>query len=69
NLLPQRTRPSDLIDQQVTVTGWLRRGATPWLDVETLRATGKVVQAQYPIWLTLLAFVAAVWGAYSIWEA
>jgi Zn-dependent protease with chaperone function len=69
NLLPQRTRPSDLVEQQVTVTGWLRRGATPWLDVETLRATGKVVQAQYPIWLTVLAFVAAVWGAYSIWEA
>jgi hypothetical protein len=70
NILPLSTRPSNLVEQQVTVTGWFRRGATPWIDVETLRpASGKVIQAYYPIWITLLALVAAVWGAYQIWLA
>jgi hypothetical protein len=70
NLLPLSPRPSDLVDQQVTVTGWFRRGVSPWIDVETLSTQeGKVSKANYPIWLTILALVAAVWGAYLIWEA
>jgi len=69
NLLPQRNRPSNLVDQQVTVTGWFRRGVTPWIDIETLRTQGgKISRAQYPIWLTILGGVAAVWGAYLIWQ-
>ena len=70
NILPLSTRPGALVDQQVTVTGWFRRGATPWIDLEMLRpTTGKAIQAYYPIWITLLALVAAVWGAYQIWQA
>lgn len=70
NILPLSTRPGALVDQQVTITGWFRRGATPWIDLEMLRpATGKALQAYYPIWITLLALVAAVWGAYQIWQA
>lgn len=69
NLLPQRTRPSNLVDQPVIVTGWFRRGVTPWIDIETLRTqAGKISRAHYPIWLTILAGVAAVWGAYLIWQ-
>ncbi|HBB30524.1 MAG TPA: Zn-dependent protease with chaperone function, partial [Cyanobacteria bacterium UBA9273] len=68
NLLLCRNRPSDLVGQQVTLSGWLRRGATPWIDMETLRTPGgKMSHAQYPIWLTLLALAAAFWGAYLIW--
>ena len=70
NLLPKPMRPSHLVDQQVTVTGWFRRGVTPWIDIETLRSQGgKVTRANYPLWLTLLALVAALWGAYQIWQA
>lgn len=70
NILPKPTRPSHLVDQQVTVTGWFRRGVTPWIDIETLRSQGgKVTRANYPLWLTLLALVAALWGAYQIWQA
>jgi Zn-dependent protease with chaperone function len=70
NLLPKPNRPSNLVDQQVTVTGWFRRSVTPWIDIETLRSQGgKVTQANYPLWLTLLALAAAVWGAYQIWQA
>lgn len=70
NLLPKPMRPSHFVDQQVTVTGWFRRGVTPWIDIETLRSQGgKVTRANYPLWLTLLALVAALWGAYQIWQA
>jgi hypothetical protein len=70
NLLPKPNRPSNLVDQQVTVTGWFRRGVTPWIDIETLRTQGgKVTRANYPLWLTLLALAAALWGAYQIWQA
>jgi len=70
NLLPFSLRPSSLVEQQVTVTGWFRRGVTPWIDIETLRTKeGKVSKANYPIWITILALVAAVWGAFLIWEA
>jgi len=70
NLLPHTPRPSDLVQQQVTVTGWFRRGVTPWIDIETLRSqSGRVARAKYPIWITILAVVAALWGAYIIWQA
>jgi Zn-dependent protease with chaperone function len=70
NLLPQPNHPSHLVNQQITVTGWFRRGVTPWIDIETLRSQGgKVKRANYPLWLTILAFAAALWGAYLIWRA
>jgi Zn-dependent protease with chaperone function len=69
NLLPKPLRPSSLVDQQVTVTGWFRRGVTPWIDIDTIRSQGgKTTRANYPIWLTLLALAAALWGAYLIWQ-
>ncbi|NEP00647.1 MAG: M48 family metalloprotease [Symploca sp. SIO2E9] len=69
NLLPQATRASDLIEKQVTVTGWFRRGATPWVDVETIGTdNSRIVKANYPVWITILAFAAALWGAYQIWQ-
>lgn len=70
NLWPLPTRPSDLIDRQVTATGWFRRGASPWIDIETLSIVGgKTCHAGYPVWLTVLACVATVWGAYIIWQS
>jgi Zn-dependent protease with chaperone function len=70
NLLLASAHPSELVNQQVTVSGWFRRGVTPWIDVETLRTSGgRVSRAHYPIWLTGLALAAAIWGAYLIWQA
>lgn len=70
NFLPQPTPPSNLLNQQVTVTGWFRRGVTPWIDLETLRTKGGTIsRANYPIWITILALVTAAWGAYFIWKA
>jgi Zn-dependent protease with chaperone function len=70
NLWARAARPSDFIDRQVTVTGWFRRGATAWIDLETISAPGGVnITAKFPIWVTALACASAVWGAWIIWQA
>jgi Zn-dependent protease with chaperone function len=69
NLWPQKNRPSDLIGTNIVVTGWLRRGVTPWIDIESLRSqNGKVCQSYHPIWSTILASLTACWGAYIIFR-
>ena len=66
---PGQARPLDIIiGQTVAAVGWFRRGATPWLDVETLAAKeGKeVVKSDHRLWSTILAILAAIWGAYLV---
>ncbi len=71
NLFLSKTpRPNKLVNRQVTVLGWWRRGVTPWIDVETLRSPGtKSTHGGYPLWATLLGIVAVLWGSYIIWQA
>jgi hypothetical protein len=67
SLWPKPTRPSDLIGTSVVATGWLRRGATVAIDLESLRSQGgRVSDSGHPIWSAVLAFAAAIWGAYII---
>ncbi|MFE1745730.1 M48 family metalloprotease [Coleofasciculus sp. H7-2] len=67
NLLPWSTRPCDFVNRQVTATGWFRRGATPWIDLETLRTQGGITSlSRHPIWSTIVACLAAAWGTYII---
>jgi Zn-dependent protease with chaperone function len=69
-LLPQKVRPADFLRQEVTVTGWFRHGATPWIDVEMLRTTGgRTSRSYHPEWSTLLGAIAAVWGTWILWSA
>ncbi|MDP5016812.1 MAG: zinc metalloprotease HtpX [Dolichospermum sp.] len=57
--------PQDLIGRQITVTGWLRRGGTPWIDIQTLETQGgKKINSPHPIWSTVIAVFAQAWGAY-----
>lgn len=66
-LIKETTRPSDLIGKPVVATGWLRRGATVAIDLESLRSQGgRVSDSGHPIWSAILAFAAAFWGAYII---
>ncbi|MEG5093801.1 M48 family metalloprotease [Microcoleus sp. B13-B4] len=66
-LFKETTRPSDLIGTSVVATGWLRRGATVAIDLESLRSQGgRVSDSGHPIWSAVLAFAAAFWGAYII---
>ncbi|MEM8642738.1 MAG: M48 family metalloprotease [Cyanobacteria bacterium P01_G01_bin.54] len=70
NLLPWPQRPVALVGQAVTVFGWYRRGSTPWVDVDVIRATGSLkTRSGYPVWVTILAIAAALWGAYNLWQA
>ena len=57
--------PQDLIGRQITVTGWLRRGTTPWIDIQTLETKGgKKINSPHSICSTVIAVVAQAWGAY-----
>ncbi|NET90104.1 MAG: M48 family metalloprotease [Kamptonema sp. SIO1D9] len=66
-ILPFFPNPTDWVNQQVTVCGWLRRSSTPWVDVDTITKNNQTIRTGYPIWVTSLAVVAAVWAAYLIW--
>ncbi|HEY9858199.1 MAG TPA: M48 family metalloprotease, partial [Candidatus Obscuribacterales bacterium] len=60
-------QPRDLIHQAVTARGWFHRGATPWIDLETLRTlSGKTSPSNHPVWSTLLAGIAACIGTYIL---
>ncbi|MGI0488261.1 zinc metalloprotease HtpX [Pantanalinema rosaneae CENA516] len=67
NLLAQPIRPTDLIPQDVVVTGWFRRGATPWIDVDMLRTVGgRVHRSYHPIWSSILGGLTCFLGIYLI---
>ena len=69
NLFPQSSRPSEMVNRNVTVTGWFHRGATPWLDARNLGTqTGTTIDSSHPTWSFILALVAALWGAYIIYQ-
>ncbi|MEH2452982.1 M48 family metalloprotease [Nostoc sp.] len=63
--LGQSVNHQDLIGRQIIVTGWFRRGATPWIDIQTLETqSGKTIHSPHPIWSIFLAVAAQAWGAY-----
>ncbi len=66
NLLPQVTRPVDLIGQAVLITGWFRRGAIPWIDLDTLRSGGRISRSGHQVWSTILAGTAILFGLFLI---
>ena len=69
NFLPRQSfRPSDLVGRHLLVTGWFRRGATPWIDIDTLKIQSGTSISSHPVWSTLLGMAAAVWGAYVIFS-
>lgn len=59
--------PVRFIGKLVAVQGWLRWGATPWLDVEQIETRqGKKTKGGHPIWATLAAFAAIAIGVYIL---
>ncbi len=69
NLFPQAMRPHDVVKTSVTIKGWFRRGATPWIDVDVLQTgQGRNVRSGHPIWSTILAFVFTIFGLYLIMQ-
>ncbi|QYX30399.1 M48 family metalloprotease [Sphaerospermopsis torques-reginae] len=68
--LELKTTPQELIGRQIIVTGWLRRGATLWIDIQTLETqNGTIINSPHPIFSTVLAVIAQAWGAYIMLTA
>ncbi len=63
---PQPPSPKNLIGQTLITTGWFRRGATSWLDIDTWCQGDKISRSAHPVWSTLLASTMAAWGVYII---
>ncbi|MEB3356638.1 MAG: M48 family metalloprotease [Synechococcales bacterium] len=62
-------RPHAFLGRPVVVTGWFRSGATPWLDVSTLRTRGgRALQSHHSTWSSVIAIALAVWGAVVIYR-
>jgi len=63
----QPVNPQDWIGREIVVTGWFRRGATPWIDIQTLETqSGKTINSPHPILSTVLAVATLFWGAFII---
>lgn len=58
-LLARPGIPSHWVGKTVVVQGWLRRGATLWIDVDAIRGEGgQFVRFNHPGWLLVLAAIA-----------
>lgn len=63
NAIPQPIRPTHLIGRSITLRGWFRRGATPWIDVDTIKtSTHSPLRAGHQIWSSLGAIAAIMVG-------
>jgi len=63
----QPTPPRILVHQPVTVTGWFRRGASPWIDLKTLRhPSGRISYSEPAIWSAVLGCVSMLTGSLII---
>lgn len=64
--MPRIRHPHELITQNIKVTGWWRRGAIPWVDVETLETSDSrtVLRGGHPLWSTILAVILTLSGVY-----
>ncbi len=65
--LRQSLNPMDLLGRHILVTGWFRRGATIWIDLNTLQTQkGKVSHSSQPLWATIVALAIALYGTSTI---
>ncbi len=53
------------IGQSAIVTGWLRRSATPWVDVDTIR-TRSLLRSGYQVWTLIVASAVILLGIAQI---
>ncbi len=63
----QSPDPMDLLGRHILVTGWLRRSATIWIDLNNLQTqTGKISFSSQPLWATISALAIALYGTFTI---
>jgi len=57
----------NFLHRPVLATGWFRRGATPWLDLDVLQSqSSRPLRGGHPLWSTVLALVLVLWSCYTI---
>jgi Zn-dependent protease with chaperone function len=65
--LIELVNPQDWIGRQITVTGWFRRGATPWIDIQSLQTqNGQTINSLHLLWSMVLAVATLAWGGYIL---
>jgi len=65
--LVQLINPQDWIGRQITVTGWFRRGATPWIDIQSLETqNGQTINSYHLLWSMVSAVATLAWGGYIL---
>lgn len=63
NFLHHGNRPVQYLGQSLIVTGWIRRGASLWLDTEKFQSPRKIVKmGNLPLWATTLSLSSCLWG-------
>jgi Zn-dependent protease with chaperone function len=62
NLVTGMSSLQPLVGSQVEVTGWLRRGISPWLDLLHLKGNGRTVRSHPRIWLILFGSTVIILG-------
>lgn len=67
NLMSQSPRPWNWVRQSVSLRGWLRGGAAPWIDIDVLRTqTGRSCRSAPAVWFAVVAIAAAIAGVWSL---
>lgn len=55
------------LHETVLVSGWFRRGVTPWLDLNSLHTqNGRTMRSGHPLWAAAIGILAVLWGCYKI---
>jgi hypothetical protein len=55
------------LHKTVLVSGWFRRGVTPWLDLNSLHTQGgKAMRSGHPLWAAAIGILMVLWGCLMI---
>jgi Zn-dependent protease with chaperone function len=69
NLLLHPGHPSQRVGQSLTASGWFRRGASPWLDVDAFLKPGqRSLRSNHPVWSASIALVSCGLGILIIFR-
>lgn len=67
NLFAGQNHPIHALHQRIRVRGWMRRGPTMWLDIDSLRTRKQTLKcSSLPLWTTFVSLATSFWGIYSI---
>ncbi|MEM9906062.1 MAG: M48 family metalloprotease, partial [Cyanobacteria bacterium P01_D01_bin.44] len=57
-------RPVQDLNQPAQILGWFRRGQQIWIDIDQIKTTNQIIQAQHPLWsaaILAISFMGGLW--------